>query len=164
VNYILSVPDTSWINSKHSCTMEIHIWKLLREQLYQECLITCLDVLERLRFAFSEMGTKCGSDCDDNFHYADLILLLKIQLQIWFKGNLKSSSLLSFLRHMAPAGSHNDIYSGAAVYIILSCEWSCCCLSHKINHKREWWNVIYVGSVTWFWRLRQVMYCAKQKI
>lgn len=77
------------------------------------------------------MGTMCGSDLDDNFHYADLILLIKIQLQIWFKGNTQSSSHLSLLRHTTPAGSHNDMYSGGAVYIILSHERSCCYLSHE---------------------------------
>jgi hypothetical protein len=49
------------------------------EQLYQECLNTCLIVSKWLRFTlFSEMGTMCGSHHAHNFRYADLILLLKI--------------------------------------------------------------------------------------
>lgn len=92
----------------------------------------CFNVSEWLRFiSFSGMGTLCGSDHDHNFHYADLILYLKIQLQIWFKDNIKSSSHLKFLRHATPGGSHIDLYSGAAVYIILSCEWPCWYLLHR---------------------------------
>jgi len=96
VNYLLSVRETSWTNAKHCCTMEIHNWRhLKKEQLCQECLNTCLNVSEWLRFTlFSEMDTMCGSDNDHNFHYADLLLLLNIQLQIWLKDNIKSSSHL----------------------------------------------------------------------
>lgn len=124
MNYLLCVTETSWTNAKHCRTMEIHNRKHWKgEQLYQECLNTCLNVSKWLRFTlFSEMGTMCGSDHDHNFNYADLILLLKIQLQIWFKDNIKSSSHLWFLRHTTPGGSRNDTYSGAAVYIILSHE------------------------------------------
>jgi hypothetical protein len=79
--------------------MEVYNQRHLKEErLYQECLNTCLNVSKWLRFIyfyfFPEMGTMCGSDHDHNFHYADLILLLKIQLQIWFKDNIKSSSHL----------------------------------------------------------------------